>query len=267
MKDRIQNGYSLLGIETKKNKVLVEFLNRMSSSNEILNRQFELFHMDFLNGLSNIKDFDKKSFDRYIEKINETKGELNFWGEKFEVYIHSKLIKANPDIINDLNRGVDGIEPDLIFKHNETQLGIELTTLKFVNPPKSKEIILSKITKCILEKNNKPYSNERCALLIDITNIIAYEKILNLNINEIIKELFKGFGYLNKEMNFGMIILCNSIFKQREDKTLYHSLNPRFGFLSETKPMNKDLKSFLDIFFNRFISDDNFHLGFHHMNM
>jgi hypothetical protein len=267
MKTRIQNGYLSIGLEISENKILTELINRIDSPNEILSKQFELFHMDFLIGLKNIQEFDKISFNRYIEKINKTKGNLNFWGEKFETFIHSKLIKACPKIISELKRGADGIEPDILFKYKEEQLGIELTTLKFLNIPKNKEQILSKITEKILEKNNKPYSNEKCALLIDITNIIAYEKLFDLNLNEIFNELFCGFGYLNTKIKYEMVILCNSVFKQKNDGVLRHKLEPRIGFMSEAKTMDKNLKEFLNILFNNFQSDNDFDLKFHHLNM
>lgn len=267
MKNRIQKGYLSIGIEIDENKILTELINRVDSPNELLSKQFEFFHMDFLIGLKNIQEFDEISFNRYIEKINETKGKLNFWGEKFETVIHSKLIKACPKIISDLKRGVDGIEPDILFKYKEKQLGIELTTLKFLNAPKNKEQILSKITDKILEKNNKPYSTGKCALLIDITNIIAYEKLLNLNLNEIFNEHFSGFSYLNAEMRYGMVILCNSVFKQKNDSGLRHRLEPRIGLMSENKSIDKNLKEFLNILFNNFQTDNDFDLKFHHLNI
>ena len=198
MKEQIEKGYKKLGINI--NKIVQQYVDLLETDNEIFRKQFELFHTDFLMGLSSIKEFDEKSFDRYIKNINDTKGKINFWGEKFEVFIHSKLINGVPKIITNLKRGVDGKEPDLIFDFKDTLLGIELTTAKFTQIPKTKERILAKITDKILEKNKKPYSNEKCALLIDITNIIAYEKLFDLNLNEIFNELFCGFGYLNTKM-------------------------------------------------------------------
>ncbi len=223
--------------------------------------------MDFLLGLNSIREIDKKSFDRYIKNINNTKGELNFWGEKFEVFMHSKLIEGEGRITKNLRRGIDGKEPDLIFDFNNEILGMELTTSKFAQIPKTKEHILKKITEKILEKNSKPYSNEKCALIIDITNIIAYEKMLNLNLNQIFIESFNGFGYLNKVMNFGIIILCNSVFMQLEDGTLKHRLNPRLGLMSEKKALNSNLRKFINILFDNFQPDNNFNLKFHHLNI
>jgi len=266
-KKKLLKIYSKLGIDVKNNKILFDLLNKLDSSCEKFNQQIELFHMDFLLGLSEIQDFDEKSFNKYIDKINATKGKLNFWGEKFEVFIYSRLIKGNPEIITNLKRGTDGIEPDLIFNFNNSPLGLELTTLKFLNLPKSKKNILSKITNKILEKNNKPYSNEKTALLIDITNIVAYEKILNLDLNKIFKEYFNGFGYLDKEVNFGIIILCNSVFKYKQDGTLKHRLEPRIGFISETKSIDNNLKKFINILFDNFKPNDDFDLKFHHLNI
>jgi len=265
MKEKIEQGYEKLGININTNKIVKQYIDLLVTEKELFRKQFELFHMDLLLGLNNIKEIDEKSFDRYINSINQTKGKLNFWGEKFEVYMHSKLIQKDTKIIKNLKRGVDGIEPDLIFDFNSDSLGIELTTAKFSYPPKKKEHILSKITDKILEKNNKPYSNEKCALIIDVTNIIAYEKTLNLSLNEIFRELYSGFEYLNKEIKFGMVILCNSVYKQQHDGTLKHRLNPRIGLMSETKTIDNNLKNFLSILFNNFQPDDNYDLKFHHL--
>ena len=67
-------------------------------------------------------------------------------------YICTLNYLKSSNIIKNLTRGIDGLEPDLLFNFNETLLGIELTTLKFVKPPQTPEIILSKIIDKILEK-------------------------------------------------------------------------------------------------------------------
>lgn len=267
MRERIENAYKSIGIDINTNKILQQYINLLDTDNKIFSKQFELFHMDFILGLTNIKEYDNKSFERYLKNINDTKGKLNFWGEKFEVYMHSKLICGEGEVIKNLKRGVDGKEPDLIFNYNSELLGIELTTVKFTQIPKTKEHILSKITEKIFEKNGKPYSNEKCALIIDITNIIAYEKLLSLNLKEIFKEFFFGFGYLDTEIKYGMVILCNSVFQQKDDGALKQKLEPRIGLKSETKKMDENLNEFLNILFNNFKSDNDFDLKFHHLNI
>lgn len=267
MRKQIEKIYKYFVVNINTSEIIQQYVDLLDTDNEIFKKQFELFHMDFLLGLNSIREFDKKSFDRYIKNINNTKGKLNFWGEKFEVFMHSKLIEGEGKIIKNLKRGIDGKEPDLIFDFNNELLGIELATAKFTQIPKTKEHILSKITEKILEKNGKKYSNEKCALIIDITNIVAYEKILNLNLNKIFSESFNGFGYLNKEVNFGIVILCNSVFKQLQDGNLKHRLNPRLGLMSETKAMSSNLREFTNILFNNFQPDNDFDLKFHHLNI
>lgn len=267
MKEMIIKGYSKLGIEISSNDVLTDYLELLEDQPEILRNQFELFHLELILSLYEIKKHDTISFDRYVKRINETRGKVNFWGEKFEVFIHSKLLKANFHIKNNLKRGIDGIEPDLTFNFNNSQLGIELTSLRFIESPKNKEVIINKVAECMLNKNNKPYANDKCVLLIDITNIIAYEKLLSFNINQIFKEEFHGFNYLGREINLGMVVLCNFVFKQRTNGDIYLMLNPRLGFMSEKKQMNTDLKKFIDIVFNGFKPDDDFDISFYHKNL
>lgn len=267
MREKIEREYLNLGININSNKILKEYLHRTEISDESLKKQIEFFHMDLIIGLRNIRVFDRISFERYIDTVNNSKENLNFWGEKFEIYFHSKLINGVPHLITDLRRGIDGLEPDLLFKYNDSQLGIELTTLKYKIPPKNSDQILSKITECILNKNSKKYSNSKCALIIDITNIVAYEKIFNLNLNNIFKESFDGFSYLQKVINFGMIILCNSVFKEKSDKTLFHELNPRIGIINEKKIIDRDLLQFLNTSFNNFTPSNDFNLEYYHQNI
>jgi hypothetical protein len=267
MKEKLIKLFGDFGIKIDKNKILKDIFNRLDWPNEDLSKQYELFLMDLLVGLNSIKSIDFNSYNRYVKNLNETKGEINFWGEKFEVFMHSKLVKINTHVINDLRRGVDGKEPDLILKFNGIQLGLELTTTKFLEPPDSKEKILKKILDCIIEKNGKSYPNEKCALLIDITNLIMYEKVFNISLNKLFEESFSGFDFTGKDIGFGCVILCNSIFKLKADGNLYHYLNPRIGLFHETKPMNQELKDFLDIIFSKFKHDNDFELAFYHKNI
>jgi hypothetical protein len=267
MKENLIKLFDRFGINTENNKILSDFLNRINGNNELLKKQYELFLMDLILGLNIIKEKDENSFKRYVKSLNSTKGNENFWGERFEVYMHSKLLKINANIIKNLKRGIDGLEPDLLFNFNETLLGIELTTLKFVKPPQTPEIILSKITDKILEKNSNPYAKENCALIIDITNIIAYGKLLNISLNDLFRNSFVGFDYLEKEIGFGVIILCNSVFKTKSDNSLFHSLIPRIGLCHEKKQMNIDLQHFLEITFNHFEQDDDYEQAFYHKNI
>lgn len=253
MKDKFIKLYSILGVNWESNKTLIKYLDYLNVEQEKVRKTYELFHMDFIIGLDFIQKNDEHSFNRYIKTLNDTKGDTNFWGEKFEVYMHYKLLNGAPQIINNLRRGKDGLEPDLTFEFNGEKLGIELTTRQFLTPPKNETEILNKITEKILEKNSKEYANETCALIVDITNIVAYEKIFNISLNKIFKKHFSGFSYLEKEMKFGMVILVNSMFLYENE--IRQILNPRLGLKSEYKEMNPNLKTFLNILFNGFKQD------------
>ncbi|WP_304145685.1 hypothetical protein [Mesoflavibacter zeaxanthinifaciens] len=262
---KIIKGYNSIGIDAHNNIFLKDYIDLLKTDNELFRKQFELFHMDFLLSLKLIQEKDEKSFKRYIKKINDTKEKINFWGEKFEVYLHSKLLQIDSKIIQNLKRGKDGVEPDLIFDYRNELLGIELTTLKFTQPQKSKDHILRKITDKILEKNSKLYSNEKCALIIDITNIIAYEKILGYSLNNIFTELFDGFNYLDKVINIGTVILCYSTFKYTDNKTLKHKYCPRICLINEDIKINESLKSFINVLYNNFQTDNDYKIKFHHL--
>jgi len=256
-----------MGITWNNNKILCDYLKFVEGEDNIFRRQFELFHKDFLVGLSDIMEYDKPAYQRYVQKINETKGKLNFWGERFEVYFHSKLLNGVPEFISSVRRGKDGSESDLQIQFKENNLGLELTTLKYKVPPKTEIQILSKITDCILEKNSKKYANDKSALIVDITNIVAYEKLFGIDLNSIFNSNFNGFSYLNKEIKFGKIILGNSVFKEKSDGNLVHRFIPRIGFMSETLEMDSGLKEFLNLLFNRFKPDTDFDKLFYHINM
>lgn len=250
MRTKIEEQYFKHGINYKSNKALIKYLDFLDTDQEKIRQSFELFHMDLILGLEYIQKKDKKAFNRYIKTLNDTNGNTNFWGEKFEIYMHYKLLKGLPNFINNLKRGKDGLEPDLTFEYNGNRLGIELTTRQFITPPKNETEILNKITEKILEKNRKKYADENCALIMDITNIITYENLYNINLNNIFKKHFEGFSYLGIEIKFGMIVLVNSVFKF--DKELTHVLNPLLGIKSEKKEMNLSLNKFLNILFNEF---------------
>lgn len=266
MENKIITKYSEFGIDITNNKILNESINSLNDSNDIINKQSEFFHMNLLLGLKAIRDHDKNSYKRYIRNINSTKGKLNFWGEIFEVFVHSKLIKGvTKKIISNLKRGKDGLEADLEFIYNEKSLHLELTTLKVVDLP-SEDAIYSKIIDRILTKNRKPYAQENCVLIIDITNLVYYSRAQDLSLKKIFKERFKGFNSQEITIHFGMIILCHSIFKTLEDGSLHHSLNPIFGLANENKALDDDLKGFLNRLFN-FKEDEETHLAFYHKHI
>lgn len=265
MKIKFKKLYTKLGINWETNRCLIKYLDFLDVNQDNIRQTYELFHMDLIMGLDYIQKKDEQAFNRYVKKLNDTNGNTNFWGEKFEVYMHSKLLKGVPEIMDNLVRGKDGLEPDLVFEFNGNKLGLELTTCQFITPPKNQREILNKITEKIIEKNSKEYANECCALIIDITNIVTYEKIFDISLNDIFKSHFSGFEYLGKEMKFGMVILVNSMFKFEDE--INQILNPRLGLKNESKEMNSNLNYFLNILFNGFNQDFNNCVEIYHTNI
>lgn len=183
MREKFEKRYTVLGINWRSNKALIKYLDHLDIDHKEIKQTFELFHMDFILGLVYLQKEDEFAFNRYVKKLNNTNGNTNFWGEKFEVFMHYKLLSCCSEIIKNLKRGKDGLEPDLIFEFEGDLLGLELTTLQYEAPPKNEIQILQKITEKILEKNSKKYADKSCALIIDITNIVAYEKLYNISLN------------------------------------------------------------------------------------
>ena len=115
MKIRLEKQYRELGVKLESNEILLKYLSFTELEQKELRQQYELFHMDLILGLIEIKRADNVAFNRYVKALNDSGSELNFWGEKFEVYMHSKLLRGIPGFITNLRRGKDGLEPDLVF--------------------------------------------------------------------------------------------------------------------------------------------------------
>lgn len=267
MTERLLKAFEQLGISIEDNPILQKLLSLTQTQDQRIKQQFELFLMDLLLGLRRIQEADLQSFYYYIEKLNETKGRSNFWGERFEVFMHHKLLQANGELIDNLRRGKEGKEPDFVFDYDSVGLGIELTTSKFTTLPKDENHIMNKITETILEKNRKEYSGERCALIIDVTNLVTIESLKGLSLKELFNAEFKGFSYLGKKIKFGIIILCNSVYKLRPDGTLYNSLNPYLGLMDDNGNIDPHLNSFIRILFNNFKPDGDYELSYYHQNI
>ena len=267
MTERLHKAFEQLGISIEDNPVLQKLLSLTQTQDQRIKQQFELFLMDLLLGLRRIQEADLQSFSYYIEKLNETKGRSNFWGERFEVFMHHKLLQANGELIDNLRRGKEGKEPDFVFDYDTVSLGIELTTSKFTALPKDENHIMNKITDTILEKNRKAYAGERCALIIDITNLVTIESLKGHSLKELFSDKFNGFSYLGRKIKFGIIILCNSVYKHRPDRTLYNSLNPYLGIMDDNGNIDPHLNSFIRTLFNNFKPDGDYELSYYHQNI
>lgn len=144
MTEKLHNGFEQLGISIDDNPILQKLFFLTKVEDEKIKQQFQLFLMDLFLGLKRIQEADLKSFSYYVQRINGTKGKINFLGEYFEVFNHHKLLMENGKFIKNLRRGIEGEEPDLVFGYNTVSLGIELTTAKFATPPKDENHIIKK---------------------------------------------------------------------------------------------------------------------------
>jgi len=250
--------YEKYGIDYSNNTILIDYLNHMEYSEEIFMRIYKFIQNEFFIDLDKLKKSDLNSFNRYVEHINSTKGKINFWGERFELFFHSKLLQGVPDFFDKIRRGKDGLEPDFLLSKNNIELGIELTTLQYKKLPENDVDPLAKIIKCILEKNRKKYVNDKCILAINITNLNTTGQILNYDILEAFKVKFRGFSYLGEnKIKFGGILLLNNEFKESENGVLYHLFEPIIGLINENKEMDRDLKVLFNMLYPPIKEDNN----------
>ena len=138
-----------------------------------------------------------------------------------------------------------------------------MTSCKFKIPPRNKDVVFRKIFDTIVEKSKKPYVNENCALLIDITNLTFYAKQYGFSINELFSDNFEGFNYLNRTIKYGKVVLCDSVYRKKEHSSMEHIWRPRVGLMKDSGEINVDLISLLKIMFNNFKYDDSYDFTYH----
>lgn len=257
LKEKIIEQYKKLGFSIDESSKLSKYIRYLDIPNEFFRKQYQLFHAELIVSLYEIKKSDSISFDRYIKKLSDAESIDSFWGEKFEVLIHYKLLEIKRNgLIKNLKRGKDGKEPDLMFEFEDESVGIELTTLKFRNLLTKPEFVFNKIIDKLNEKNSKAYANENIALIIDVTNL---EFIQNLVENGALTQLFKNYEQeiLSKirTYNFGFILMTENVFKTTQNGKLNKSINPIIGIANENEKGENIIK-FLRIVFNNFEKDN-----------
>lgn len=189
--------------------------------------------------IDSIKKHNLDDFNHYLTKLK--KKDISFWGERFEIFFYNRLISKLNTTIKDIKRGVEGKDADFIVEYNGHYIAIETTSLNF-SKTSPKENPITKLKNKIFEKDRKPYSNLRCCLIIDITNLIFYRKIYK-NFSISIAELFASL-----ESKFGAILLLESVHIIEGENLIYKSqvydwLNPNIDiglkeFLSQTLVSN-----------------------------
>ncbi len=169
-----------------------EYSNVKILDNPMLLQAFEHLLMILVVDLEIIKKHDPTSYNYYLSKL--CVNELSFWGERFEIYYYSKLIQHSK--LKSLRRGKSGGEADFIGDYESSMICIETTTINYsANSEMSNPI--SKILKVINRKDKKTYANCNCCLVIDISNLLFYRKIINnfkTTISSVIDTLESQFG-------------------------------------------------------------------------
>ncbi|MBK6263398.1 hypothetical protein JKA74_00010 [Marivirga sp. S37H4] len=258
IKTLILKGYQKFEFSLGDESVITKYLKYLETPDLEIRKQVELFHLELLESLISIQEHDIKSSNRYIKNLKSSENLRNFWGEKFEVIIHSKLIKlVDQNAISTVRRGKDGKEPDLLFDFENHQLGIELTTLKFEKSPNKLELAsFKKMMDKISEKNNNVYANKNTVLFIDISNIEFLNALMTGNSSVDFLDKYKDqLEALSTKLNFKFILFLESIFYYDSMKNLKRCLNPIAGITDNEKP--NSVNRFLNLAFNDFKKGDN----------
>lgn len=237
------------GLDYKNNKVISDFLEIIKDSTNISARIVKYALNELILDLYKIKEIDDKSFKRYIHELNYSKGETRFWGHRFELFFHSKLIMNNT-FFNSIKRGKDGKEPDFLLSINNVELGIELTTLQFKKTDGSLNGVITKIKDRIIEKDSKKYANNKCILAINITNLSANGELNNYDLMREIKSEREKFEYLKDiDFNYGCIFFLKHFYGIGIDNDLQHFFAPVLCIFDDRQEMDKDLKVLVNILF------------------
>ncbi|MEQ9063917.1 MAG: hypothetical protein RIE58_07055 [Vicingaceae bacterium] len=177
--------------------------------NEVLFKCYEHFLMLLIIDISKIKKFSYDDYDFYLKQIRVK--DTSFWGIRFEIFWYARMIEQVPTLINNLKRGEAGLQPD--FVANNMEISFETTSLNYMVVSKKSNPI-QKILKKINEKDRKIYSDLNCCLIVDITNLSFYRKLLS-NFKQSIDELFNSL-----QSNFGAVLLLES-YHIESDKELH----------------------------------------------
>jgi hypothetical protein len=238
------------GIEVSKIDIIKNYITHKNYENEFIGRFFKYQLSELIIELNNIKNHDRKSFDRYIKNINKSSGGVNFWGEKFELYFHSKLLQGVPVIFNSIRRGKDGYEPDFLISVDNAEIGVELTTSQFEKTSTNDYRSLEKIRDKIIEKNGKCYAKNNCMLVVNITNLKSNSVLNNFELDhEIQLFLTDKTNLTNNDLNFGAIYLVRHVFTINKEKIIGHDFKPILCILKDVGEVNPQFKKLNNILF------------------
>jgi hypothetical protein len=235
------------GFKLDDSSKLNEFILGMSLENDFLRKQFELFNGELIIALKELEKQDNKNYKFYLKTLLDAEVGGDFWGERFELLFHHKLLNAqNQKIITELQRGKEGREPDLLFLFQDYKIGVELTTLKFTKAETSADYVLNKILDSIVKKSRNKYAEVNTTLVIDITNLAFNNSIFTkgtlldlITVNESkISEV---------SSKFGMVLFTESVFNETAKKDLKRITQPITATFQ-----NPEIFKFFKVLFNDF---------------
>ena len=247
MEEKLIKHYSEIGIDlsSTNHPFAREYHDVKKINKDIATAAFEHFLLVFITDLMIIKKYRPMDYDYYRKRIKAN--HISFWGERFEISWYAFLLHKFSGVIADLKRGTESVEADFVFNYNGNPVALETTTVKFQNTPRLTDPI-EKILNKIQEKEEKPYANSNCILVIDITNLSFYRKVFQ-NFSVSITELL-----LRLESKFGLVLLQENVHAGSVD-------NPRYIAKAWEKVSERAGDGVKDFFYNNFQKNKNPSMG------
>jgi len=234
MNEQITESYNKLGINIS-DYIKKEFKRYKEIEDKTVKKCIEFFLLEFVLSMRFFQVYDKQSFD-YYKKTIVTNSNINFWGEYFEIITHFRFLEKAKKIGLNLRRGnISNNESDLVIFNENESFQIELTTLKY-NDSSIKTNSDKKIIKRIKEKNEKPYANENCALIINVSNLYFLNKIGITNLNNSFLEILEK---LKSEIKYNRILLIRRYFIETGNNLHYDFKASEYKYFDNNDLMNK----------------------------
>lgn len=234
--NKIERYYKeILGIDlTDLEHPIAMKINSLASSTET-DKTIKEHHLRILGiSLIEIKTFDQEIYDYYLKRIVKN-NDISINGHIFEINQCAHFLRISKAHNLDFKFGdPNKDEPDFIVNN----FGFEITSSRFAdNSNKSNpgRKLLNKFRK----KNDRPYANTECVLLIDI-NQISYHTFKN---GQPVSPTFEEVREIvRKESKFGLVIFLMEWIDKTETihfkGTAYTEYNENCN--SELKLMMKD---------------------------
>lgn len=226
MKD-VQAYYSNFGINLDDlEHPISKLINDIPSKNINEQNSSKLYLQVLALALMDIKDYDKKIYKTYSNRIKKDKGE-SIYGHIFEIVQCAHFIQTSKKENLTFKFGDEKkFDPDFIFNN----FGFEITSSRFSDDSLNFDPS-NKLLHSFRKKNRKKYVNFDTALLIDITNISerAIGKIVSMSLEQFceIVKMESKFGvvicfteWVNKDTSNTTLITSAAIFSDNCNKQL-----------------------------------------------